>query len=94
LGAPAQRWTTPYEFSQSVKKRISTLFKGSLFESTLYPAISEIEDFTSIYTLMLYSPKDLTIRDRNKVISIWRQLRRRLWIAWLRQIVYREEKKP
>ena len=93
LGSPVHRWTTPYEFSQNLQMRISSLFKGSLFESTLYQAVSEIEDFTTIYILMLYSPIGLTIRDRNKVISIWRQLRRRLWIAWLRQIVYREDKK-
>ncbi len=93
LASPAKRYTTPNEFSQTLQNRITTLSKGSIYESTLFPVYSEIEDFTNIYTLMLFSPVNVSIRDRNKVIALWRQLRRRLWIARIRQLMYREAKK-
>jgi len=93
LKTPAHKGTTPYEFSQSLQKRIKLLSKESVFESTLYPGISEVHDFTNIYSLMLYSPTSATIRDRNQVISLWRRLRRRLWFARLRQLFFKETSK-
>jgi transglutaminase-like putative cysteine protease len=91
LNAPAQKGTTPNEFSQRLEARIELLAKKSIFESSLYPAISEIQDLTKIYALMLYSPVTLTMRDRNQAISLWRRLRRRLWVARLRQMFFREK---
>jgi transglutaminase-like putative cysteine protease len=88
LNVSPQRWTTPLEFSKMLQHRIGLLSENSIYESTLYPAMSELEDLTDIYELMLYSPARVTIRERNQVVSLWRRLRRRLWIARLRQIVY------
>jgi hypothetical protein len=91
LNSPALKGMTPNEFSERLMVLLGKLFEESVFESTLYPAISEIQDLTKIYVLMLYSPVSVTVVDRNQTISIWRRLRRRLWIARLRQLFTKEE---
>lgn len=92
LNVPAQKGMTPHEFSGSLVNRMLRLTKESVFESSLYPAVSEIQDLTKIYVLMLYSPVTITVQDRNQAISLWRRLRRRLWIARFRQLFFKDKR--
>jgi len=89
LGLTVEKETTPLEFSRALMALIQELAQESIFAKPLSKAIAQISEFTTLYTLMLYSPLTISMDDRSQVIKLWRQLRRRLLIARLRQITQR-----
>ncbi len=89
LGIHTLKESTPIEFSATLENRLATLSLGSLFEKPLQNAISQVRDFTRIYTLMRYSPLFLGMEDRKRLIHLWINLRRRLYLARLRQFTSR-----
>jgi transglutaminase-like putative cysteine protease len=93
LNAGAERGDTPLEFSHTLIDRVTSLSRGSRLAKVLSPASQEIDEFTRVYTRMLYSPVFLKIDDRKWAIAMWRRLRRRLWLARMRQLFARKPTK-
>jgi transglutaminase-like putative cysteine protease len=87
LGIHTEVESTPLEFSSTLVDRLEWLGQDSIFESILGTASVQVQEITKTYILMLYSPMQLTINDRNKVIRLWKRLRRRLVVARLRQLL-------
>jgi transglutaminase-like putative cysteine protease len=92
LHAGAKPGATPLEFSHDLIDRVAFLSQGSRFAKLLSPACQDIDRFTDVYTRMLYSQVTLKFDDRKWVINLWRRLRRRLWLARLRQWTFRKPK--
>jgi hypothetical protein len=85
LNIHASRADTPYEFAFSLEDRISRLTEGYISRRLIYPAVFEIHDLTQIYAQTLYSDHPINIRERPKLFFLWRNLRRRMWLARFRQ---------
>jgi len=92
LKITTRRESTPQEFSAELKTRLQSLAQTPFWERRLTPAHAEIETFTQVYSQLLYSPATVNMQDRPAIITLWRRLRRRLWLARLRQLTYRKRK--
>ncbi|MBU0511742.1 MAG: hypothetical protein KJ638_08585, partial [Chloroflexi bacterium] len=85
LAAPARVGDTPHEFAASLGARLASLSQDTIWRESLMPAADEIRDLTDTYAIMLYSPLSIDISDRVRIISLWKRLRRRLWLArWIK----------
>lgn len=89
LGIHTSIENTPIEFSERLENRLAVLALGSLFGKPLQKTITQVRDFTHVYTLMRYSPLTLGMEDRGNIIRLWRSIRRRLWLAHLRHFTCR-----
>jgi hypothetical protein len=81
---------TPLEFVKSLESKLLFLSDGTILRKTMISAIPEIHEFTQIYTLSIYSSSTLKDDNYPRVKELWRNLRRKLIIARLRQITYRK----
>jgi len=91
LKVPANKDNTPHEFSTTLSTRITALAQTPFWDKRLTPVLDDIQTFTQTYSRMLYSPVIMTLQDRLDALALWRQLRRRLWLARLRQFAFRRK---
>jgi transglutaminase-like putative cysteine protease len=76
---------TPYEFSESLTKRLTRAAQDSRWKRALDPAALEVNFLVEKYVQISYSTIDPSDSDKPEIIKTWRWLRWRLWLAWLRE---------
>jgi transglutaminase-like putative cysteine protease len=92
LRIAVKKESTPFEFAESLGSKLLILSDSTVFRKILTNAIPEINEFTNIYSLSIYSSYKLSQEDGLRVLALWKSLRRRLAVARFRQITYRRQK--
>lgn len=90
FGIQVKKWHTPNEFSNILVLHLKSLSADSIIEKPVHQAISDINEFTNIYNLMLYSDGDNGNHDQKWVIRLWRRLYRGLLLARIRGLYLRK----
>jgi hypothetical protein len=85
LAVPMWDGDTPYEFATSFAEHITGLARGRYWNAALAPAIQEAQRLVNLHVQASYAPFPPNTDDRRQAIQTWRQLRRRLWAAWVWQ---------
>jgi hypothetical protein len=84
LALPPRVGDTPYEYAVSLSERLTAL-GGDRKKDHTHPAIHEVHTLTKLYAWAVYSPRALTVGDQVRALALWRNLRRRLFLAGLQR---------
>ncbi len=89
LGAPAQNGATPYEFAANLERQIDAISGTSHWQKSFALARQYLRTLTNSYAQCQYSPHPLARAERDKIVTQWAHLRRKLLLArfvrWLRR---------
>ncbi|MDQ4077753.1 MAG: DUF3488 and transglutaminase-like domain-containing protein [Chloroflexota bacterium] len=91
LSAVEEAGATPYEIAESLAQQLNgdrnVKLAGHLIDgrlrAALRPAPAEARWLTDLYVQSTYAPTGSGPNDRSEALQTWKQLRRRLWLAWL-----------
>ncbi len=76
---------TPYEFAAQLTAGVAELVPNKRIGEKLAPIGQEVRCLTDLYVQALYRPHQINNAEKAQAIQTWYQLRRRLWLAWLRR---------
>jgi hypothetical protein len=83
LRVPTQAGDTPHEFATSMLERTAELARERRWNGAMIPVIQEVRWLTSLHVQTTYSPRSPDRSTQARAIQTWRQLRWRLWLAWV-----------
>jgi transglutaminase-like putative cysteine protease len=86
LAVPARPGDTPYEFVESFAERLMRLAGAKGWRMVLTPAAQEARSLAELYVRTCYGPDSPDAVDRGQMMSAWRRLRWRLWLARVSKI--------
>jgi hypothetical protein len=86
LGVSLRASDTPNEVASLFDEKLCNLFRHRPLPPALIQAPLEFRSLTQFYVKSCYSSHSLSPSDRNQAIRKWKQLHRRLWLAWLASI--------
>jgi hypothetical protein len=84
LAVPIWAGETPYEFSHLLIGQVAEQADRWRWGKWLAPAAQETYWLTDLYVRMAYSAHPLDSSHQIQAIRVWRRLRWRLWLAWMR----------
>ena len=74
---------TPYEFAESLTRRVADRAQKRRWGTLLSPAAQEVHSLADLYVRTSYSPRLPDPDERVRAVQVWRRLQRRLWLARL-----------
>jgi transglutaminase-like putative cysteine protease len=83
LDVPIRAGDTPYEFAESLTKRMADRAQKRRWGTLLSPAAQEVRSLADLYVRTSYSPRLPDPDERVRAVQVWRRLSRRLWLARL-----------
>ncbi len=83
LDVPLHAGDTPYEFAESLTRRVADRAQKRRWGTLLSPAAQEVRSLADLYVRTSYSPRLPDPDERVRAVQIWRRLQRRLWLARL-----------
>lgn len=83
LHTPLEIGSTPLEFATALIDHIDGLVKQKRWSQLVTPAGSEVQQLAELYIRTRYSLHRPAAADQIRAIQIWRNLQRRLWLAWI-----------
>jgi transglutaminase-like putative cysteine protease len=83
LDVPIRAGDTPYEFAESLTRRVADRAQKRRWGPWLSPAAQEVRSLADLYVRTSYSPRLPDPDERVRAVQIWRRLQRRLWLARL-----------
>ncbi len=83
LNVPIRAGDTPYEFAESLTRRVADQAQSRRWGTLLSPAAQEVRSLADLYVRTSYSPRLPDPDERVRAVQIWRRLQRRLWLARL-----------
>jgi hypothetical protein len=86
---PEKPGLTPYEFSHYLILHLTQLAGGSYWHDWLLVATEMIEQLSNVYVRTKFNPSSARSIDSEELFSIYKNLRRRLWLMWFLGRVYK-----
>jgi transglutaminase-like putative cysteine protease len=83
LDVPIRAGDTPYEFAESLTRRMADRAQKRRWGTLLSPAAQEVRSLADLYVRTSYSPRQPGPDERVRAVQVWRRLQRRLWLARL-----------
>jgi transglutaminase-like putative cysteine protease len=83
LDVPIRAGDTPYEFAESLTRRMADRAQKRRWGTWLSPAAQEVRSLADLYVRTSYSPRLPGSDERVRAVQVWRRLQRRLWLARL-----------
>jgi transglutaminase-like putative cysteine protease len=83
LDVPIRAGDTPYEFAESLTRRMADRAQKRRWGTFLSPAAQEVRSLADLYVRTSYSPRLPDPDERVRAVQVWRRLQRRLWLARL-----------
>ncbi len=85
LAVPVWPGNTPHKFSEALLTQVQSLIRGNNQQTALESTTQEIEQLTQLYMQTVYSNQHPTSNHQQHAIQQWQHLRRRLWLARVKQ---------